>query len=203
MPDPSAQAAAAGQRTHAYRIEGYAIVSADGAIADANGAFPTALTFESDKRYYERELDRVDAIVQGRNSYEYQTNSAVRRRLTLTRKVGALAPDPERPKGFLWNPDGASLAQACSALGLTGGTLGIIGGTHVFDMFLAIGYDCFHLSRAEKVTLPGGPPVFSMVRPGVSPEDALVQFNMSPGPRQILDAANAISLVDWTRKAEA
>jgi hypothetical protein len=203
MPEQAARPPAPGQQTRPYRIEGYAIISADGAIADANAAFPTVLTFEADKIYYERELDRVDAIVQGRNSYEYQTHSANRRRLTLTRKVSAIAPDPERPKGFLWNPDGASLEQACSALGLSGGTLGIVGGTHVFDMFLAIGYDVFHLSRAAKVNLPGGPPVFSEARSGVSPEGVLSQFNMAPGPLQMLDPANAVSLVDWTRKAGA
>jgi hypothetical protein len=203
VPDPSGWPADRSLRTCAFRIEGYAIISADGAIADADGAFPKVLTFEADKKYYERELDRVDAIVQGRNSYEYQTNSANRRRLTLTRKVSALAPDPERSRGYLWNPDGASLEQACGALGLSSGTLGIVGGTHIFDMFLEIGYDVFHLSRAEKVTLPGGPPVFSKLQSGLSPEDVLSRYDLAPGPLQILDAANAVSLVDWTRKAGA
>ena len=49
----------------------------------------------------------------------------------------------------------------------------VLGGTEVFDMFLDIGYDVFHLSRAGKVKLPGGVPVFSQVRFGRSPEDVL------------------------------
>jgi dihydrofolate reductase len=191
------------QRTKLFSIEGYAIISADGAIADANAAFPAALSFEADKQYYERELDRVDAVIQGRNSYESQQNSPRRRRLVLTRRIIALAPDPDRPNSFLWNPVGASLDDACAALGLAAGTLGVVGGTEVFDLFLNVGYDSFHLSRADKVKLPGGPPVFSQVGLGRSPEDVLAEFGLEPSPRQVLDAASQLSLVTWTRKAPA
>jgi hypothetical protein len=191
------------QRTKLFSIEGYAIISADGAIADANAAFPAALSFDADKQYYERELDRVDAVIQGRNSYEFQSNSPRRRRLVLTRSIAALAPDPERQRSFLWNPAGAALDAACAALGLTAGTLGVVGGTYVFDLFLDIGYDAFHLSRADKVKLPGGPPVFSQIGPDRSPEDVLAQYGLEPGPAQVLDAANGVSLVTWTRKAPA
>jgi dihydrofolate reductase len=190
-------------RARPYRIEGYAIVSSDGMIADAAAAFPSALIFDADKKYYERELDRVDAVIQGRNSHESQSNSPRRRRLVLTRRTAALAPDPEHPHSFLWNPAGATLDDACAALGLATGTLGIVGGTQVFDLFLDIGYDVFHLSRADNVKLPGGPPVFSQVRPGRSPEDLLAQAGLEPGPRQILDEANRVSLVNWTRKPAA
>jgi dihydrofolate reductase len=191
------------QRAKPYRIEGYAIISSDGMIADATSAFPAALIFDADKQYYERELDRVDAVIQGRNSHESQQNSPRRRRLVLTRKIVALAPDPDRPNSFLWNPVGASLDDACAALGLAAGTLGIVGGTEVFDLFLNVGYDSFHLSRADKVKLPGGPPVFSQVRLGRSPEDVLAEFGLEPGPRQVLDEASQLSLVTWTRKATA
>jgi len=34
-----------------YRFEGYAIVSSDGMIADADGAFPEALVFKADQRF--------------------------------------------------------------------------------------------------------------------------------------------------------
>lgn len=203
MVEPPAHPAGCAQRTTPFRIEGYAIISSDGMIADADAAFPTALIFEADKRYYERELDRVDAVIQGRNSYESQPNSPRRRRLVATRKVAALGPDPEHPNSFLWNPAGASLGDACAALGLAAGTLGIIGGTGVFDLFLEIGYDAFHLSRAEKVRLPGGPPVFSQIGPDRSPEDVLRQFGLEPGPLEVLDAASSLNLVTWTRKARA
>ena len=203
MAEPPQRPGGPHQRTKLFSIEGYAIISADGAIADANAAFPAALSFEADKQYYERELDRVDAVIQGRNSYEFQSNSPSRRRLVLTRAIAALAPDPERPRSFLWNPAGASLDVACAALGLAAGTLGVVGGTFVFDLFLDIGYDAFHLSRADKVKLPGGPPVFSKIGPDHSPEDVLAQYGLEPGPVQILDAANGVSLVTWTRRAPA
>jgi hypothetical protein len=47
----------------ARRIEGFAIVSADGMTANAAGDMPDALKFESDKRFFERGLDRVDVVV--------------------------------------------------------------------------------------------------------------------------------------------
>ena len=42
-----------------------------------------------------------------------------------------------------------------------GGRVSVPGGQGVFDLFLALGYDAFHLSRAESVMLPDGVPVFS------------------------------------------
>jgi len=186
-----------------FRIEGYAIVSSDGMIADARAAFPQTLTFEADKQFYARELDRVDAVIQGRNSHEGQANSPLRRRLVLTRRVAGIAPDADHPNAMLWNPAGASLIEACAALGLTAGTLGVVGGMDVFDLFLHVGYDAFHLSRAGKVQLPGGVPVFSQLRSGRSPEDVLAQFGLTPGPVQVLDEANTVTLVKWTRKPAA
>ena len=182
-----------------FRIEGYAIVSSDGMIADAQVAFPHALVFEADKQFYARELDRVDAVIQGRHSHEGQANSPRRRRLILTRRVAGIAPDADYPKSMLWNPAGASLVEACAALGLGAGTLGVVGGTAVFDLFLTVGYDAFHLSRAGEVQLPGGVPVFSQLRSGRSPDDVLAEFGLEPGPPQVLDEINAVTLVSWTR----
>jgi hypothetical protein len=182
-----------------FRIEGYAIISSDGMIADAQAAFPPALVFEADKQFYARELDRVDIVIQGRHSHEGQANSSLRRRLILTRRVAGIAPDADYPKSMLWNPAGASLVEACAALGVSAGALGIVGGVDVFDLFLTVGYDAFHLSRAGKVQLPGGVPVFSQLRSGRSPEDVLGLFGLKPGPAQVLDEANAVTLVTWTR----
>jgi dihydrofolate reductase len=186
-----------------YRILGYAVVSADGMIADSTGLMPNDLIFDADKEFFERELDRVDAVVQGRNSYEYHANSPNRRRLVLTRKIAALAPDPNFAKGFLWNPDGASFPEACRALGLAEGTIAILGGPHVYDMFFGIGFDVFYLCRAENVTVPGGVQVFPQVGPGRSPDDVLAQSGLAPGPVQTLDEANALTLVAWAPRAGA
>jgi dihydrofolate reductase len=200
MLEPSDRQTDLGRRPRPYRVEGYAIISSDGMIADANGGFPDSLMIEADKEFFARELDRADVIVQGRNSYEHQANSPSRRRLVLTRKIAGLAPNPDTPKSFLWNPAGASVEQACAALGLASGLIGVIGGTDVFDLFLEIGYDAFHLSRADKAILPGGRPVFSQVRSGRTPEDVLTEYGFEPGPTQLLDDRHEASLVCWTRK---
>lgn len=183
-----------------FRIVGYAIVSADGMIADAHAVMPNALMFEADKKFFERELDQVDAVVHGRNSYEHQPNSPRRRRLIMSRKAPGLAVDPAHAHTFLWNPAMASFEEACAALGLSAGVIAVLGGTDVFDLFLLRGYDVFHLSRAENVKLPGGTPVFSQQRAGASPDDVLTANGLAPGPKQMLDAAHAVSVVGWTRR---
>ena len=144
------------------RIEGYAIVSEDGMLADAAGVMPDALKFTADQQFFERGLDGVDVVVHGRHSHEQQPRSQLRRRLILTRHVPAIAADPSNERTLFWNPAGASFEQAMAALGAPDGNVAIIGGTEVFGMFLDR-YDVFHLSRAPNVRLPGGRPVF----PGV------------------------------------
>jgi hypothetical protein len=179
-----------------FRIEGYAIVSADGMIADATGFMPDSLKFEADQRFYLEALDRAAAVAHGRLSHECQPDSHVRRRLTLTRRVADLAPDPDHPNGRLWNPAGATLEEACAAVGCEGGALAIAGGTEVFSLFLKIGYDDFYLARAVGVRLPGGVPAFSQGRFGQSPEDVLRDSGLRPSESQWLD--DEVSLVRWT-----
>src|ERR1700690_4316840 len=118
------------------RIEGYAIVSEDGMLANAAGIMPDQLKFEADQRFFERGLDRVDVVVHGRHSYEQQTRSPLRRRLIVTHQVVALAPDPSNERARLWNPAGASLEQALLALGVPDARVGVIGATNVFGLFL-------------------------------------------------------------------
>jgi len=183
-----------------YSIQGYAIVSSDGMIADADAMMPDALKLDADQRFFEREMDCADAVVHGRRSHEGHPNSHIRRRLVLTRKVAAIAPDPDYPNSLLWNADGASLRQACAALGLQSGTVAVLGGPETYRMFLEIGYDAFHLTRAGKVKLPGGMPVFAQTRSGQSPEDVLCEHGLAPGPVRILDEVNAVTLVSWRPK---
>ena len=78
-------------------IDAYAIVSADGMIADENCWMPNSLKFEADQRLFEEALDRVDVVVHGRKSHEGQPNSHMRRRLLMTRAIEALAPDAPAP----------------------------------------------------------------------------------------------------------
>ena len=110
----------------------------------------------------------------------------------LTRQVAGLAPDPDTPKARLWNPAGASLEEACAALGLKAGMVAVIGGPQAFTLFLKLGYDCFHLSRAVKVRLPDGLPLF-----GGDPDGALKAVGLKPRPAVWLD--DGLSLTDWER----
>lgn len=178
------------------RIEGYAIASADGMIADATGFMPDSLKFEADQRFFLEALDRVAIVAHGRLSHEGQTDSHTRRRLILTRRVPDLAPDPDRPNTWLWNPAGATLEEACATVDCGAGALAIAGGTEVFSLFLKIGYDIFYLARAEQVRLPGGVPVFCQGRFGQSPDEVLRDAGLKPAESQWL--ADEVSLVKWT-----
>jgi hypothetical protein len=181
----------------AFRIEAYVIASADGMLADASGVQPASLHFEADQRHFEQGLDQADVVVNGRHSQEGDANAMRRRRLVLTRQVADLAPDPDNSKARLWNPAGASLEVACGALGLNSGKLAVIGGPQVFTLFLKLGYDCFHLSRAIKVRLPGGMPVFSRERFGGDPDAMLLAAGLKARPPVGLD--DGLTLTDWVR----
>ena len=67
----------------APRIEGYAIVSEDGMLANSAGVMPDSLKFKADQAFFERGLDGVDVVVHGRHSHEHQSHSDLRRRLIL------------------------------------------------------------------------------------------------------------------------
>ena len=107
-----------------------------------------------------------------------------------------MPPDSDNPNTWLWNPAGATLDEACAAIGCGDGTLAIAGGTEVYSMFLTIGFDVFYLARAEQVRLPGGVPVFSQGRFGQSPEDVLRNAGLKPTETRRLE--HEVSLVKWT-----
>jgi dihydrofolate reductase len=179
----------------AFRIIGYVIASADGRIADASGHMPASLKLDADVRFFENGLDHVEAVVHGRHSHEGHPNSAGRRRLILSHSVSAIAPDPTNPRARLWNPAGASFEEACAALGLSSGTIAVIGGPLVYTLFLKQGYDCFHLSRAAKVFIPDGLPVFIREAHGGEPDAALSGAGLKPGHTMWLD--DEVSVTDW------
>jgi len=168
-----------------HRIEGYAIVSADGMLADAAGIMPGSLMFEADQCFFERGLDGVDVVVHGRHSHERQHHSHLRRRLILTRQVAAIAADPSDAKALFWNPAGASFEHALAVLGAPGASVGVIGGTDVFGMLL-----------------PGGRPVFAEV-PARTPEEVLADHGLRPGAVQVFDPAIGLAVVSWQRSSGA
>jgi dihydrofolate reductase len=183
----------------AYRVEGYVIVSADGMLANADHVMPIELKFGGDKQFFTAALDRADLIVHGRHSYEDQPNSPRRKRIVLTKTIGAVAPDPSNPKAVLWNPAGASFEAACDFAGVRSGTVAVIGGPDVFGMFMDR-YDTFWLSQAPLVRLPGGEPCFPGV-PEHSPQQILAAHGLQAGTAQMLDLADEVSVTPWRRAA--
>ena len=181
----------------AFRIEAYVIASADGMLADASGVQPASLHFEADQRHFEQGLDHAAAVVNGRHSQEGQNAMSSRRRLVVTRQVAGLGADPDNPQARLWNPAGASLEAACAELGLSSGTVAVIGGPQVFALFLKLGYDCFYLSRAINVRLPGGLPVFSRDRFGGDPDATLAAAGLRARRPILLE--DGLTLTDWVR----
>jgi hypothetical protein len=182
----------------ALRFEGYVIVSADGMLANAKAVMPDQLKFEGDKQFFNAALDRADLIVHGRHSFEGQPNSPLRKRIVLSRTIGAIAPDPSNPKAILWNPAGASFEAACASAGVDHGTVAIIGGPTVFGMFMDR-YDVFWLSQAPRVRIPDGQGCFPGV-PAQSPQQILAAHGLRAGDAKILDPANDVSVTPWWRQ---
>lgn len=183
----------------AHRVEGYAIISADGMIADASGAMPETIRNDADQRFLQAELDRAAVVVHGRRSHEAGPRAARRKRLVLTRRIAGLAADPSQPNALLWNPAGATLEAAIAALEAGDGAIAVIGGTDVYGLFLPH-YDAFHLTRATRAQLPGGRPLFPEVGPQATPEQVLARHGLKPGPRRDLDPTGGVTLTTWERE---
>ena len=181
------------------RIDGYVIVSADGMLANAAHVMPDELRFEGDKKFFTDALDRADLIVHGRHSYEDQPNSPRRKRIIVTGKVGAVAPDPSNPNATLWNPAGAAFDAARDHAGVGSGTVAIIGGPGVFGMFMDR-YTTFWLSQAPRVRLPGGEPCFPGV-PEHTPQQVLAAHGLKAGEPRMLDRAGDVTVTPWLRVA--
>jgi dihydrofolate reductase len=179
------------------RIDGYVIVSADGMLANAAYVMPDELKFEGDKQFFNAALDRADLVVHGRHSYEDQPNSPRRKRIILTRRIAAIAPDPSNPKATLWNPAGATFEAACDFAGVQSGTVAIIGGPNVFAMFMDR-YDTFWLSQAPRVRIPDGEPCFPGV-PARSAQQILAAHGLKAGEARLLDGADDVSVTPWRR----
>ncbi len=182
----------------AFRIEAYVIASADGMLADATRVQPASLHFAADQRHFEQGLDRADVVVNGRHSAEGDPNRdepSSTGRDPASREPCSGPPTILRAR--LWNPAGASLEAACADLSLKTGTIAVIGGPQVFTLFLKLGYDCFYLSRAIDVRLPGGLPVFSREISDGDPDAALSAAGLTPRPAISLE--DGLTLTDWLR----
>ena len=101
----------------------------------------------------------------------------------------------------MWNPAGASFEAACERAGVRAGTVAVIGGPDVFEMFMDR-YDTFWLSLAPRVKLPGGQPCF----PGVPRALAAGDFGRTrPRPPATAGSStppDGVSVTPWRRTAQ-
>lgn len=177
-------------------IHGYAIVSDNDRIADATGLTPDVLRNDADWAYFQAELNRSDLTVLGRLGHEANPNPKKRLRMVLSSRSSGLE---RRDDGWWWNPAILSWDEAISRVLPGGGRVAVPGGRQVFDFFLAIGYEAFHLTRAEGVVTPNGVAVFSECDKGKTSEEILAKAGLTPTDKQVLDHKGQVSLVVWRR----
>ncbi len=181
-------------------IQGYAIISDDNKIAGADGLIPASLRNQKDWDYYQRALAASDLIVFGRRSHELEPNVRGDLRLVISRGADGLE---QRADGWWWNPARVGWAEVVKRVLPVGGDVAAPGGQGVFDLFLEIGYDAFHLSRAHGVKLPGGQSVFSACDAGLSAEAVLAKAGLRPSEKIALDPEHGVEMIVWRTVREA
>ena len=184
----------------AWRFHGHAIVSADDRIADATGQTPATLRHDADWLRFQAALDASVVTVLGRLGHAANPNRRGRNRLVLSSAISRVE---RRADAWWWNPAEAPLAEALAAAAPDGGIVAVPGGMRVFDLFLATGYDEFHLTRAAHVLIPDGTPVFSAVRDGASADALLAASGLRPDTPEMLDPAAHLTLTVWRREMSA
>ena len=176
-------------------VEGHAIVSVDGMIADADGSMPPQLRNDADWRIFQAALDKAALVVLGRLGHMRHPNPG-RRRLVLTRSVADLQADPVDARSTYWNPAGLDITEALSRLGITEGTIAVTGGTGTFDLFLPW-YDSFLLSEVRGLELPGGTPCFTKGHP------RLVLPGAGLEARDMATIDTGVVQTNWVRTAKS
>jgi hypothetical protein len=177
-------------------IHGYAIVSDDNNIADAKGEIPLSLRNDKDWEQYQAALANSDLVVFARVSHENEPNTRGDPRVVVSRDAQRLE---RREDAWWWNPAEVAWPEVVARILPEGGEVAAPGGQGVFNLFLGIGYDVFHLARARGVKLPGGRPVFSECGPDVSAEDVLTKYGLRHAERIELDPAQAVEMNIWRR----
>ncbi len=179
-------------------ITGYAIVSDDDKIAAADGLTPPSLRNEKDWELYQRAQEVANLVVFARRSHELEPNVDGRPRLVVSREAAGLE---QRQDGWWWNPGSTGWPEVAARLLPTGGGVAVGGGQAVFDLFLMIGFDRFHLSRAHGLKLPGGRSVFSACDAGVPAAKVLEQNGLNLSKTIPLDPAHGVEMTVWRRAA--
>jgi hypothetical protein len=116
-------------------------------------AHPASLRNEKDWDCFQRALAGSDLVVLGHRSHQLAPNVRGDQRLVISRRTAGLE---QHPDVWWWNPARVSWVEVAKKLLPRGGVVAVPGGQGVFDLFLKIGFDAFHLTRAHGVRLPGG-----------------------------------------------
>ncbi len=177
-------------------ITGYAIVSDDDRIAGADGLTPDLLRNDKDWELYQRAQELANLVVFARRSHELEPNIHGTLRLVVSREAAGLE---SRPDSWWWDPRRTTWEEVAARLLPSGGAVVVGGGQVVFDLFLAIGFDGFHLSRAHGVKLPGGRSVFSACGEGVPAATVREQHGLSLTKTIPLDPARGVEMTVWRR----
>jgi dihydrofolate reductase len=181
-------------KSHPIEINGYAIVSDDDRIAGPDGIIPTSLRNEKDWECFQRALAGSDLVVLGHRSHKLAPNVRGDQRLVISRGAAGLE---QRANVWWWHPALMSWAEVARELLPRGGDVAVPGGQGVFDLFLKIGLDAFHLTRAHGVRLPGGRALFSGCDTGLSAEAVLAGAGLSVSEKIVLDAEHGVDMSVW------
>jgi hypothetical protein len=177
-------------------ITGYAIVSDDDKIAGADGLTPASLRNDKDWELYQRAQEVANLVVFARRSHELEPNVHRSVRLVVSREAAGLE---QRSDGWWWSPERISWRDTAARILPKGGVIAVGGGQVVFDLFLNIGFDGFHLSRAHGVKLPGGRSVFSACDGGVTAASVLEQRGLKLTNTMPLDPEHGVEMTIWQR----
>ncbi len=175
-------------------IHGHAIVSADDRIAAADGSVPAALRNETDRTRFQAALDAAAVTVLGRHGHAANPNERGRNRLVLSSAARGIE---RRADAWWWNPAAVAVTDALARAAPGGGVAAVVGGRHVFDLFLELGFDRFDLARAGDVLIPEGIPIFSAVVENLSSAAVLARHGLVAEPDEMLDREAGVSLVIW------
>jgi len=181
-------------------ITGYAIVSDDDRITAADGLTPVSLRNEKDWELYQLAQQQATMVVFARRSHELEPNIHHTPRLVVSREAPGLE---QRADSWWWDPRRVTWEAVAAKLLPNGGAVAVGGGQVVFDLFLTIGYQGFHLSHAKGVKLPGGRGVFAACEAGVPAATVLKEHGLAIEKQVPLDPAHGVEMTIWRRAASA
>ncbi|MGH1481766.1 MAG: hypothetical protein ACRBM6_24055 [Geminicoccales bacterium] len=166
-----------------HRFQGYAVVSADGLIADADGRMPDQLKFDADWDYFQAALDRADVTLIGRATHEVAPNVKKRRRLVFSSRVQGMWQEDETT--FWVDPTKTDPNGVITEIVGPSADVAVVGGQGVFDWVLSKpGFFSFHISLAHHVRIGSGRHIFRDAA-GLEAAISLLQGHGLPLSRQV------------------